>query len=141
MPEQSIVAKRQSDALKLEALRPYFNSRQGAKASRPPSWWPKKLGLSVHTVKSWLSDNANAEILDEIVPLWPHRLVVPVTPDEVPLGRYELPGGCRMLEAQRNQKRRSLFDAQDAIDQQREALSGQIEHRLRQAANIEELFS
>ena len=33
----------------------------------------EKLGVSVHTVKSWLSDNANAEILDEIVPLWPNR--------------------------------------------------------------------
>ena len=32
----------------------------------------EKLGVSVHTVKSWLSDNANAEILDEIVPLWPN---------------------------------------------------------------------
>jgi hypothetical protein len=31
----------------------------------------QKLGLSVHTVKAWLADNANAEILDEIVPLWP----------------------------------------------------------------------
>ena len=32
----------------------------------------EKLGVSVHTVKSWLPDNANAEILDEIVPLWPN---------------------------------------------------------------------
>jgi purine-nucleoside phosphorylase len=33
----------------------------------------------------------------------------------------------KAVEAQRNEKRRSLFDAQDAIDQQREALIGRIE--------------
>ena len=69
MPEQSIVAKRQSDALKLEALRLYFDFRQGRPTAESVA---EKLGVSVHTVKSWLSDNANAEILDEIVPLWPN---------------------------------------------------------------------
>ena len=38
------------------------------------------------------------------------------------------------VEAQRNDKRRSLFEAQDAIDQQREDLIGKIEGKLQQAA-------
>jgi adenine-specific DNA-methyltransferase len=45
------------------------------------------------------------------------------------------------VEAQRNEKRRSLFEAQDAIDQQREDLIGSIEGKLRQAAGTRLLFS
>jgi len=44
------------------------------------------------------------------------------------------------LEAQRNQKRRSLFDAQDDVDRQREDLIGQIEGKLRQREKIQQLF-
>ncbi len=44
------------------------------------------------------------------------------------------------LEAQRNQKRRSLFDAQDDVDRQREALITQIEGKLRQKENLQQLF-
>ncbi len=32
----------------------------------------EKLGIPVRTVREWLADNSNAEILDEIVPLWPN---------------------------------------------------------------------
>ena len=45
------------------------------------------------------------------------------------------------VEAQRNDKRRSLFAAQDAIDQQREDLIGKIERKLQQAAMLNVLFS
>jgi hypothetical protein len=38
----------------------------------------------------------------------------------------------KTLEAQRNEKRRSLFDAQDAVDKQREELISQIESKLSQ---------
>lgn len=47
----------------------------------------------------------------------------------------------RALEAQRNQKRRSLFDAQDQVDKQREDLIAQIEGKLNQVTRIERLFS
>ena len=45
------------------------------------------------------------------------------------------------VEAQRNDKRRSLFEAQDAIDQQREDLIGTIEGKLQQAASNQALFT
>lgn len=46
----------------------------------------------------------------------------------------------RALEQQRNAKLRSLFDAQDEIDQRREELIGQIEAKLRQKTEAVELF-
>ncbi|MGD0947400.1 MAG: helicase-related protein [Candidatus Binatia bacterium] len=47
----------------------------------------------------------------------------------------------KALEAQRNQKRRSLFDAQDQVDKQREELIAKIEGKLTQNTRIEQLFS
>ena len=47
----------------------------------------------------------------------------------------------RSLEGQRNQKRRSLFDAQDEIDRQREALIADIEGKLSQSVRLEPLFT
>jgi adenine-specific DNA-methyltransferase len=46
----------------------------------------------------------------------------------------------KSLEAQRSEKRRSLFDAQDKVDQQREELIRNIEGKLTQKAVLEELF-
>ena len=46
----------------------------------------------------------------------------------------------KALEAQRNQKRRSLFDAQDDVDRQREALIAQIEGKLQQKETVQQLF-
>jgi ERCC4-related helicase len=46
----------------------------------------------------------------------------------------------KALEAQRNQKRRSLFEAQDQVDKQRDGLIAQIEQKLTQATNLERLF-
>ena len=46
----------------------------------------------------------------------------------------------KALEAQRNQKRRSLFDAQDQVDRQREELIEQIEGKLKQQASLDQLF-
>lgn len=45
-----------------------------------------------------------------------------------------------VLEAQRNQKRRSLFEAQDRIDAQRDAMIANIEGRLQQSVNLTRLF-
>lgn len=47
----------------------------------------------------------------------------------------------KTVEAQRNDKRRSLFDAQDAIDQQREDLIGTIEGKLAQQTSKWPLFT
>jgi adenine-specific DNA-methyltransferase len=47
----------------------------------------------------------------------------------------------KALEAQRNQKRRSLFDAQDDVDRQRESLIAQIDGKLQQKETVRQLFS
>jgi adenine-specific DNA-methyltransferase len=47
----------------------------------------------------------------------------------------------KALEGQRNQKRRSLFEAQDQVDAQRETLIGQIERKLKQKTSIQQLFT
>jgi adenine-specific DNA-methyltransferase len=46
----------------------------------------------------------------------------------------------KALEAQRNQKRRSLFDAQDEVDRQREKLIATIEGKLQQKTQLALLF-
>jgi len=46
----------------------------------------------------------------------------------------------KALEGQRSQKRRSLFDAQDEVDKQREQLIAQIEGKLTQATSVQQLF-
>ncbi len=47
----------------------------------------------------------------------------------------------KSLEAQRNQKRRSLFEAQDQVDSQREELIAHIEGKLAQTTKTEQLFA
>jgi adenine-specific DNA-methyltransferase len=47
----------------------------------------------------------------------------------------------KALESQRNQKRRSLFEAQDQVDRQREELIEQIEGKLKQQAELKSLFT
>jgi adenine-specific DNA-methyltransferase len=47
----------------------------------------------------------------------------------------------RALEAQRAQRRRSLFDAQDAVDKQREQLIATIEGKLTQKSGLQKLFA
>ncbi len=47
----------------------------------------------------------------------------------------------KALEATRNSKRRSLFDAQDEVEHQREQLITQIENQLTQKMSLTELFS
>ena len=47
----------------------------------------------------------------------------------------------KALEAQRNEKRRTLFEAQDQVDEQREYLIAQVEGKLTQKAMTEQLFA
>ncbi len=47
----------------------------------------------------------------------------------------------KTIEVQRNQKRRTLFDAQDHVDRQREELIAQIEGKLQQQTELRQLFT
>jgi len=47
----------------------------------------------------------------------------------------------KAIEAQRNTRRRALFDAQDDIDRRREELIAEIEGKLEQKTTLLELFS
>jgi len=47
----------------------------------------------------------------------------------------------RALESQRNQKRRSLFDAQDEVDARREKLIEEVEEKLTQTASMKPVFT
>ena len=47
----------------------------------------------------------------------------------------------RVLETERKDRRKSLFDAQDAVDRQRDELIGQIEGKLTQRSELVQLFS
>jgi adenine-specific DNA-methyltransferase len=47
----------------------------------------------------------------------------------------------KALESHRNEKRRSLFDAQDKVDLQREALISNIEGKLTQKSELNQLFT
>ena len=47
----------------------------------------------------------------------------------------------KALESQRNEKRRSLFEAQDKVDQQREELIATIEGKLMQKSGLRQLFT
>lgn len=55
--------------------------------------------------------------------------------------KLEAQKGLRLLESERNRKRRELFDAQDAIDVQRDVLIGRIEKQLCQRHTLEPLFA
>lgn len=55
--------------------------------------------------------------------------------------KLEARSGLKSLEAERNRKRRELFDAQDAIDAQRDELIKRIEGQLRQRHMIKPLFA
>ena len=44
-------------------------------------------------------------------------------------------------DERRTAKRRELFDAQDAIDQQREDLIGKIEKQLKHSSTVQTLFT
>lgn len=47
----------------------------------------------------------------------------------------------KVLESRRNDKRRSLFEAQDRVDQQREELIANIESKLTQNSGLQQLFT
>lgn len=68
---QNAVAKRQTDLLKLEVLRAYFDFSQGRPTAESVA---EKLNIPVRTVREWLADRDNSDILDEIVPLWPNTV-------------------------------------------------------------------
>ena len=70
--DRNLVSQRQTDALKLEALRAYFDSRRGGGPAHRRERGERSCEVPVRTVREWFGDNHNAELLDEIVPLWPN---------------------------------------------------------------------
>lgn len=52
----------------------------------------------------------------------------------------EIKKHIKALEAERNERRRSLFDAQDNVDKQRGEFIAQIEGKLTQSAKLATLF-
>ena len=93
--------------------------------------------------KRWLPklksdvEELTAALVDAQVDLNPHQI------DAAPKLKEKLAGEkqVKVLEAQRNQKRRSLFDAQDEADRQREALIAAIEGKLQQKTELVQLFA
>ncbi len=69
MPRQNAIARRQSDALRLEVLRRYFDFSRGRPTAAGIA---REMDLPTDTVETWLSDPDNAQFLDEVVPLWPN---------------------------------------------------------------------
>jgi len=63
--------------------------------------------------------------------------VIAVTLEEKITGQKQI----KALEAQRSQRRRTLFDAQDEVDLQRERLIANIEGKLTQRADLKPLFT
>ena len=55
--------------------------------------------------------------------------------------KLEAQKSIKALESTRSQKRRELFDAQDAIDLQRDGLIGKIESQMRQRHTVRPLFN
>lgn len=47
----------------------------------------------------------------------------------------------KVLESQRNEKRRSLFEAQDQVDRQRDGLIASIEGKLTQNRSLSQVFT
>jgi len=61
---------------------------------------------------------------------------IALTLDEKLAGQKQI----KAIETQRNQKRRTLFDAQDQVDNQRDELIEKIEGKLAQVTRLEQLF-
>jgi adenine-specific DNA-methyltransferase len=56
-------------------------------------------------------------------------------------GRLAVQREIRVLESDRNEKRKRLFDAQDEVDRRRGELIEAVEAKLRQDAHFEDLFT
>ena len=55
--------------------------------------------------------------------------------------KVELHKQAKDLERKRTEKRRSLFDAQDEVDRKKDELIGQVEARLKQKTQVQEVFA
>ena len=63
--ERNLISQHQTNALKLEALREYFDFREGRPTAETVA--VRSCEVPVRTVREWLGDNRNGELLDEIV--------------------------------------------------------------------------
>lgn len=62
------IATTQANALKMEVLRAYFDFSGGKRPTAETL--AEKFGMSVSTIRSWIKDNSNADLLEEITPIW-----------------------------------------------------------------------
>lgn len=62
------IATSQANSFKLEVLRAYFNFSNGKRPTAEDL--AEQFGMSVSTIRSWIKDNGNAELLEEITPIW-----------------------------------------------------------------------
>jgi hypothetical protein len=62
------IATAQTNSFKLEVLRSYFSLIDGKRPTAEVL--AAKYGMSVSTIRSWIKDNSNAELLEEITPVW-----------------------------------------------------------------------
>lgn len=65
-----------------------------------------------------------------------HSKIVPTLEEKLSLQKQQ-----RDLERHRNKQRKELFDRQDEVDERREGLIGQLESKLNQTIQIEDLFT
>ncbi len=65
-----------------------------------------------------------------------HSKIVPTLEEKLSLQKQQ-----RDLERHRNKQRKELFDRQDKVDERREGLIGQLESKLNQTIQIEDLFT
>lgn len=78
------------------------------------------------------SEKLAGALFDAQVDLNPHQIDAALFAFQSPLSKA--------LEGQRNEKRRSLFDAQDQVDKQRDELIANIEGKLTQKVISQGLF-
>ena len=62
------IATTQANALKMEVLRAYFDFSGGKRPTAETL--AAQFGMSVSTIRSWIKDNSNADLLEEITPIW-----------------------------------------------------------------------
>ena len=98
---------------------------------------------SLRSLRSFAATNEVGEIFDNMLIRGDNLLGLKALEQEFALTLEEKLASqkqIKAIEGQRNEKRRSLFEAQDAIDRQREELIERIEGQLNQVVDNKSLF-
>ncbi|MGC8490343.1 MAG: SNF2-related protein [Syntrophobacteraceae bacterium] len=130
-----------SDPLPFETLDAIARQRQGTIQKRISERNVRFFEAEAEKLDGWADDlkvGLEREIkeLDRQIKEARRAALVGLTLEEKLAGQKQI----KTLEALRNQKRRSLFDAQDEVDRQREELIARIEGKLMQKTSMRQLF-